>query len=96
MSSRAANRYTAMTSGFLHSDLPHLIFNMITFWYFGVPLERVIGTPLFSLLYLAGLVLSLSFRCPSIATTRHTPRWVPPARFRPSCLPRSSIFPPRP
>ena len=41
---RGRNRYTALTSGFLHADLPHLIFNMITFWFFGVPLERRIGT----------------------------------------------------
>jgi membrane associated rhomboid family serine protease len=56
---RGRRRYTALTSGFLHADLPHLIFNMITFWFFGVPLERVIGTPLFVLLYVAGLLLSL-------------------------------------
>jgi membrane associated rhomboid family serine protease len=51
-------RYTVLTSGFLHADLAHLIFNMMTFWFFGVPLERRIGTPLFVLLYLAGLLLS--------------------------------------
>jgi membrane associated rhomboid family serine protease len=56
---RGRNRWTAITSGFLHADLPHLIFNMITFWYFGVQLERRIGTPLFSVLYMAGLLLSL-------------------------------------
>ena len=56
---RGHNRYTALTSGFLHADLPHLIFNMITFWFFGVPLERRIGTLLFALLYVLGLVFSL-------------------------------------
>lgn len=56
---RGQRRYTALTSGFLHADLPHLLFNMITFWYFGVPLERVIGSLLFALLYLAGMLLSL-------------------------------------
>jgi membrane associated rhomboid family serine protease len=52
------NRITLITSGFVHADLPHLLFNMITFWYFGVPLEGRIGTAMFVLLYLAGLLLS--------------------------------------
>jgi membrane associated rhomboid family serine protease len=67
---RGRRRYTALTSGFLHADLPHLIFNMITFWYFGVPLERVIGSPRFALLYLAGLVLSLAL---SLSKHRNDP-----------------------
>ncbi|HYP81433.1 MAG TPA: rhomboid family intramembrane serine protease [Steroidobacteraceae bacterium] len=51
-------RETIVTSGFVHADLPHLLFNMITFWYFGVPLEARIGTMMFALLYMAGLLLS--------------------------------------
>jgi len=51
-------RATIITSGFVHADLPHLLFNMITFWFFGVPLERRLGTPMFALLYVAGLLLS--------------------------------------
>ena len=51
-------RSTIVTSGFVHADLSHLLFNMITFWYFGVPLEWRIGTPMFVLLYVAGLLLS--------------------------------------
>ena len=51
-------RTTIVTSGFVHADLSHLLFNMITFWYFGVPLEWRIGTPMFVLLYVAGLLLS--------------------------------------
>ena len=55
---RGRNRLTLLTSGFVHADLLHLLFNMISFWYFGVPLERVIGTPRFVMLYAAGLLLS--------------------------------------
>jgi membrane associated rhomboid family serine protease len=55
---RGQRRATAITSGFVHADLMHLIFNMMTFWFFGVPLERRIGTPMFLLLYAAGLLLS--------------------------------------
>jgi membrane associated rhomboid family serine protease len=49
---------TAITSGFLHADLMHLIFNMMTFFFFAFPLEKRIGTPLFLLLYFIGLLLS--------------------------------------
>jgi membrane associated rhomboid family serine protease len=55
---RHKNRFTVVTSGFVHADLPHLLFNMLTFWFFGVPLERHIGTPMFVLLYVVGLLFS--------------------------------------
>lgn len=51
--------YTWITSGLLHADLPHLIFNGVTFWFFAIPLEREIGTIPFAALYLIGLVASL-------------------------------------
>jgi membrane associated rhomboid family serine protease len=49
---------TVVTSGFVHADLGHLIFNMVTFYFFAFPLERVIGPLRFAVLYLLGLVLS--------------------------------------
>ncbi len=55
---RGLRRGTIVASGFAHADLPHLAFNMITFWFFGVPLERTIGTTMFVLLYVIGLLLS--------------------------------------
>jgi membrane associated rhomboid family serine protease len=47
-----------ITSGFVHADAMHLIFNMITFFFFAFPLERVIGSVQFFVLYLLALVLS--------------------------------------
>src|SRR5689334_22848480 len=47
-----------ITSGFVHADLGHLIFNMITFWAFAFMLERVIGSVRFVALYFIGMVLS--------------------------------------
>jgi membrane associated rhomboid family serine protease len=47
-----------ITSGFVHADLGHLIFNMITFYFFAFALERAIGTAKFVVLYFTGLVLS--------------------------------------
>lgn len=49
---------TLVTSGFVHGDLPHLLFNMMTFWFFGFGLERRIGSGAFAVLYFAALVLS--------------------------------------
>jgi len=49
---------TIVTSGFVHADLPHLIFNMVTFWFFAFPLEKQIGPVRFALLYVLGLVVS--------------------------------------
>jgi membrane associated rhomboid family serine protease len=49
---------TIVTSGFVHADLGHLIFNMVTFWFFAFPLERHLGTGPFLSIYLTGLLLS--------------------------------------
>jgi membrane associated rhomboid family serine protease len=46
-----------ITSGFVHADVGHLVFNAITFYSFAFSLERYIGTLLFLLLYFAGLLL---------------------------------------
>jgi len=51
---------TIYMSGFVHADLQHLLFNMITFFFFAFALERHIGTAEFVLLYVTGLVLSHS------------------------------------
>jgi len=47
-----------VSSGFVHADLGHLLFNMFTFYFFAFPLERLFGTPYFLALYLFGLVSS--------------------------------------
>jgi Uncharacterized membrane protein (homolog of Drosophila rhomboid) len=49
---------TVVMSGFVHADLMHLIFNMMTFYFFAFQLERYIGTPRFIALYFAGLLIS--------------------------------------
>jgi len=47
-----------ITSGFVHADLGHLLFNMLSFYFFAFPLERRIGTLTFVLLYFVGLAAS--------------------------------------
>lgn len=49
---------TVVTSGFVHADLAHLIFNLITFYFFGFQVERRIGPVAFAALYFIGLVAS--------------------------------------
>lgn len=48
--------HTLLTSGVIHADLGHLLFNSLTFFFFGFALERRIGTAAFVTLYLAGLL----------------------------------------
>lgn len=57
--------FTLLTSGFIHKDWMHLLFNMVTFYFFGFALEGLfvqfsgpIGHVLFAGLYVASLVLS--------------------------------------
>jgi membrane associated rhomboid family serine protease len=49
---------TLVTSGLVHGDLGHLLFNMVTFYFFAFPMERRIGSLSLLALYLVGLVLS--------------------------------------
>jgi membrane associated rhomboid family serine protease len=47
-----------VTSGFVHADVGHLLFNLITFYSFAFTLERVIGSAQFAALYAFGLLVS--------------------------------------
>ena len=47
-----------VTSAFIHGSLGHLLFNCITLWSFGFPLERAIGSARFAALYAVGLIVS--------------------------------------
>ena len=66
MSRRNDQWYRFITSGFLHADWGHLLFNMFTFYsfggvvltYFGQLFGRSTGTLIFLLLYLGGIVIS--------------------------------------
>ena len=49
---------TLITSGFIHGDFGHLLFNSLTLFFFGPALERRIGTEKFLALYFIGLVVS--------------------------------------
>ena len=55
---RRGQWHTLITHGFVHADLAHLAFNMITFWFFAFQLERVLGGVRFALLYFIALAAS--------------------------------------
>lgn len=63
--------------GFLHADLPHLLFNMVTLYFFGGLIERVMaqatGSALtYPLFYLVALVVSI---LPSYLKNQGNPRY---------------------
>jgi len=71
--------FTIFTSGIVHADWMHLIFNMMTFYYFGFALEIIfvqasgdIGHLYFSVLYLVSLVLS---DIPTIIQHKNNPNY---------------------
>lgn len=47
-----------ITSGFVHLDGSHLLFNMLSYFFFAFTLERAIGTTRFLVLYVVSLALS--------------------------------------
>ena len=49
---------TVITSGFVHGDIGHLAFNLITYYFFALPMEEFLGRGPFIGLYILGLVLS--------------------------------------
>jgi len=52
-----------LTHGFIHADLSHLLFNMLTLFFFGRLTERVItalaGPAVFALFYLSAIVVAI-------------------------------------
>lgn len=48
--------HRVLVSGFLHADPMHLLFNMITLFFFGPSVELVLGSQSFFLIYLGALL----------------------------------------
>ncbi|MGE5480731.1 MAG: rhomboid family intramembrane serine protease [Chloroflexota bacterium] len=44
--------------GFVHADMLHLAFNMFSLYFFAPALESRMGSPLFAVLYLSGLIVA--------------------------------------
>ncbi len=50
--------YQLITSGFVHADLIHLMFNMLSYYFFAFNLELIIGSFNFFIIYFVSLVAS--------------------------------------
>lgn len=55
---RGQRVYTVVSSGFIHADIMHLLFNMLSFSFFAFALEPVVGHWQFGVLYFVSLILS--------------------------------------
>ena len=84
---------TVVLSGLVHADLMHLIFNMMTFYFFGFLLEREIGSTHFLLLKRLRTPSPsppLSRRAPTSAASRATsPSPSTPSAMSPCCAARA-------
>jgi membrane associated rhomboid family serine protease len=56
--SRKQHVYTLLTSGLIHKDWMHLLFNMLSYFFFAFTLEQYMGHWQFGVLYIASLILS--------------------------------------
>jgi len=54
---RRGEKLRMFTSGFLHADFNHLLFNMLTLYFFAGVVISFVGIPQFVLIYLASLLL---------------------------------------
>jgi len=68
--SKGERVYTLISSGFIHADIGHLLFNSVTFLFFSFPLERTVGSFSFFLIYFLSLILS---DVPTIIRNRKNP-----------------------
>lgn len=50
--------YTIVTSGFVHADIMHLIFNMLTFYYFAFLLEFRTTSEMFLIVYFGSMIIA--------------------------------------
>lgn len=50
--------YQVITSGFIHADFGHLLFNMLSFYFFAFQLEGIIGPVRFLIIYFVSMILS--------------------------------------
>lgn len=55
---RRKQHYRVVTSSFLHANGPHLLLNMLTIWFFGPPVEKLLGTLGFLVVYFGAILVS--------------------------------------
>ena len=58
---RSGEQFRIVSSGFLHVDLPHLAFNMLTLYFFEPIVYIYLGSYCFVLIYFASLIFGSLF-----------------------------------
>lgn len=51
-------QYRIVTSSFLHGNFAHLLLNMMTLWFFGPEIERILGKLGFLVVYFGAIIVS--------------------------------------
>lgn len=67
---RGKRRYSLLTSGLIHADFSHLLFNMFSFYFFAFALEAYTGHWQFAVIYLVSLMTA---DIPTIIRHRNNP-----------------------
>ncbi len=70
--SRGRRLHTLITGNLIHANLGHLAFNLISFYFFAFPLERVIGSVDFLIVYLSSMLIA---DIPSLVKHRNNPEY---------------------
>ena len=55
---RGREHYRVFTSAFLHANFVHLLFNMVTLFFFGPPIERILDIDGFLVIYFGAILTS--------------------------------------
>jgi membrane associated rhomboid family serine protease len=64
--------HTLVTSALLHANGTHLLFNMITLFFFGPSLERILGPSLYLTLYIVSMIVA---GIPSVIRHKDNPNY---------------------
>ena len=56
--------HTLITSGLIHADMAHLVFNMFTFYFFVFGLEQTVGSIYFIIIYFGSMIVAFAFVTP--------------------------------
>ncbi|MBL7998196.1 MAG: rhomboid family intramembrane serine protease [Candidatus Kapabacteria bacterium] len=67
---RGRSIHTLITGNMIHGDIPHLLFNMMSYYFFAFPLERAIGSFEFCVVYFGAMLIG---NLPSLVQQRNNP-----------------------
>lgn len=69
---RGQRFHTLITGNLIHANIPHLLFNMLSFYFFAFPLEQIVGGTKFLLIYIGSMLVA---DIPSLIRYRDNPEY---------------------